>query len=300
MKLTLKEAQEMMSKCGGSLDLYKTDITVLPSSLMVPGNVYLYNTNLTALPNNLIVGGNLDLYNTGITSLPKDLIVGGNLDLSCTPIVKLPDGLVVGGDLDLRRTKITSLPEGLTVGGSLYLCSNNIIRLPKSLKVGGNIFANIFDRDCYKLKNEEYVPGKYLYVNGFLTHVKSVIKRGEYTIYIGRVKGRYILSNGKYYSCCNRIREGIADLLFQKAKLQGPKQYKVLNCDSVVTREEAIAMYRVITGASKFGTEYFVSNIKTLKENYTIAEIIELTSGQYGSRRFANFFKSTLKLGEVE
>ena len=49
-------------------------------------------------------------------------------------------------------------------------------------------------------------------------------------------------------------------------------------------------MYRVITGACRQGTDAFVQSLgEKLKERYTIRECIELTVGQYGAKRFAEF-----------
>ena len=67
-------------------------------------------------------------------------------------------------------------------------------------------------------------------------------------------------------------------------------QYSELTLDSVVTKEEAIKMYRVITGACEFGTKSFVNSLEKVKSKYSIRELIELTDGRYGSDRFKEFF----------
>lgn len=46
-----------------------------------------------------------------------------------------------------------------------------------------------------------------------------------------------------------------------------------------------------ITGACEAGTKHFVGGLKELKPRYTIAEIIELTDGQFGATDFRNFFE---------
>jgi len=55
--------------------------------------------------------------------------------------------------------------------------------------------------------------------------------------------------------------------------------------------EEAKTIYRVITGACRAGTEQFVQSLGELKERYTVRELVEMTKGQYGSERFAQFFE---------
>nr|DAE46854.1 MAG TPA: hypothetical protein [Caudoviricetes sp.] len=67
-------------------------------------------------------------------------------------------------------------------------------------------------------------------------------------------------------------------------------QYKGLKLDDVVSKEDAIKMYRVITGACEFGTKNFVNSLEKVKSKYSIRELIELTDGRYGSDRFKEFF----------
>jgi hypothetical protein len=57
--------------------------------------------------------------------------------------------------------------------------------------------------------------------------------------------------------------------------------------------EEAIAAYRTITGACSAGTRNFIENSLPTphKDKYSIREIIELTTGEYGGKAFAKFFK---------
>ena len=63
-----------------------------------------------------------------------------------------------------------------------------------------------------------------------------------------------------------------------------------MSLDTELTVQEAVTMYRVITGACRQGSESFVNSLGELKEKYTIRETIELTKGQYNAERFAEFF----------
>ena len=234
MKLTLEQAQEMMERNGGSLDLRGTGITALPDNLTVGGGLYLSGTGITALPDNLTVGGSLYLRGTGITSLPDNLTVGGWLDLSGT---------------------------GITDTGKVK-----------------------------KLHDGDYVEGRYLYSDGILTHVRKRRKLGSYTVYVGKIKGKNVVSDGVHYAHCDSIRDGIADILFKTASDRGADQYKGLSLDTEMTVDEAVTMYRIITGACRQGSAAFVDGLKDKKERYTIRECIELTRGQYGAERFASFF----------
>ncbi len=180
----------------------------------------------------------------------------------------------LGGSLYLDGTQIKSLPEGLTVGGSLYLDGTQINNR----------------NDFKQLKNGDYVAGKYLYCDDMLIHVKRKKKIGNYTYYIGKIKERNAIFDGENYAHCKSFKDGVLDLEFKKMSERGADQYKSLTLDSVVKREDAIVMYRIITGACRAGTAHFLEGLKETKEEYTIKEIISLTKGQFGSSVFERFF----------
>ena len=183
--------------------------------------------------------------------------------------------------LDLSGcTGLTSLPDGLTVGDSLYL--SGCTGLTNKDKERKNV---------KRLSEGAYIPGRYLYVDGILTHVSRKKKCGEYTLFVGKIPGRNVVFDGENYAHCKTLRAGIADLLFKKAEDRGAGQYKGMSLDKELTVEEAVTMYRVITGACRQGSEAFVNSLGKLKERYTVRECIEQTKGQYGSERFAEFFE---------
>lgn len=222
--------------------------------------------------------GDLDLSGRDdITELPDNLTIGGYLDLRNSAITSLPNNLTVGGYLDLRDTKVTSLPDNLTVGGCLDLSNTKIADKDELSKVK-------------RLKDGDYVPNKYIYADGILTHIRAKRHIDGYDLYVGKIKGHNVISDGKHYAHCRTFKEGVADLLFKNAKDRGAEQYKDLTLDSTVTKDEAITMYRIITGACRQGTERFVNSLGKLKDTYTVKEIIKLTKGQYNSECFEKFF----------
>ena len=161
------------------------------------------------------------------------------------------------------------------------------------MKVGSYIFSNnpnIKKLLKHVLKDGDYVPGKYLYADGILTHVKNRRKSGAYTYYLGKIKGRNVVSDGTYWAHCRTLREGVADLLYKHAADRGAEQYRHLTLDSILPREEAVTMYRVITGACQAGTQQFLESLPELKEAYSVREMVELTRGQYGADKFAECF----------
>ena len=134
------------------------------------------------------------------------------------------------GNLDLRGTKITALPDNLTVGGGLYLSGTKIT-----------------NPTVKRLRHGEYVPGKYLYADRILTHIKKKKKIGEYTLFIGKIPNRHVIFDGKHYAHCRNFHEGRKDLRFKAAKDRGADQYRGISLDDSFTEEELETMYRIIT-----------------------------------------------------
>jgi len=242
----------------------------------VKGDLDLRGTGVTEIPQGLNVKGTLNLRGcTGLTSLPE-LTVGGWLDLEgCTSLTSLPE-LTVGGWLNLQGTQITSLPDGLTVGGSLDLRGTQIT-----------------DGSNYKkLQEGDYVEGRHLYADGILTRVaKTKTMPAGITYYVGKIKGHNVITDGKHYAHCKDVRSGILDLRFKQSD-RDKSAFENLTLDSVINFDDAVIMYRVITGACSQGTQQFVDGLKEVKESYTVREIIEVTAGAYGNLEFAKFFSN--------
>ena len=142
-----------------------------------------------------------------------------------------------------------------------------------------------------KLKNGDFVDGKYLYCDEMLVHIKRRKKIGDYTFFVGKIKGMNVIFDGENYAHCKSFKDGVNDIEFKKAKDRGADQYKDYTMDTVVTFEEAKTMYRIITGACKAGTENFINGLHDIKKKYTVREIIDITEGQYCAEIFKNFFK---------
>ena len=297
MQYTLEQLEEMINEYGW-LNLRGTKITSLPDNLTVGGWLDISGTKITSIPENLTVGGWLDLRGTQIKSLPDNLTVGGSLDLSGTQITSLPENLTVGGWLYLNGTQITSLPENLTVGGWLNLRGTQITSLPENITVGRWIYLRGTPIESKKekakkvrrLKNGDYVEGRYLYCDDTLIHVKRKRKIGEYTYYVGKIKGMNVIYDGENYAHCKDFRDGVNDLEFKKAEYRGALQYRGYTMDTVVSFEDAKTMYRVITGSCKAGTEQFVNGLRSVKEQYTVREIIDITKNAYRGEVFKAFF----------
>ena len=203
---------------------------------------------------------------------------GGSLYLRNTQITALPDNLTVGGYLDLENTQITALPDNLTVGGSLYL--QNTIDTSK-------VNRNINEESFFEWRNRKYIKADGIF-SKVISHKKNVFKIQR----IGQTKESYLVTDGNgKFSHGDTIKEAKEDLIF-KISNRDKSDYKGLTLESKMSFEKAIECYRIITGACSFGTKDFVSNrlIKKEKE-YTIAQMIEVTKGEYGNSTFRQFFE---------
>ncbi len=180
-----------------------------------------------------------------------------------------------GGNLYLRGTGITALPDNLTVGGWLDLRGTGITK--KKIKY---------------LREGDYVEGRYLYADGILTHVKKRKKSGAYTYFVGKIPNKNVVFDGVNFAHCSNFRDGISDLLFKAAKDRGAEQYKGIPLDDPIPIDEMKTMYRVITGACQQGTQAFIDSLgASIKEQYTVREVISLTKVQYGGECFREFFE---------
>ena len=110
-----------------------------------------------------------------------------------------------GGSLYLRGTQITALPEGLTVGGSLYLRDTQITN----------------DGKYHRLREGDFVDGKYIYCDGMLTHISRKKVFGQYTYFVGKIKGQDVIYDGEFYAHCKSFEDGVRDLSFKRAKDRG-------------------------------------------------------------------------------
>ena len=208
---------------------------------------------------------------------------------------KMVEDVGENGWLDLRS--LTSIPEGFnpTVGGSLYLSSLTSIPEGFNPTVGGwlDLSSALLRKVNVKhLAEGDYIEGKYLYADGILTHVKRKKKIGDYIYYVGKIPNQNVISDGENFAHCKSFKDGVCDLNFKKASDRGADQYKELTLESKVSYEDARTMYRIITGACAAGTQHFIDGLaeEDIKDEYTVAEIIEMTKGQYGHGTFKDFF----------
>lgn len=299
---------------GGNIDIFYTNITKIPNNFIIGGRLKVDNSGTINLPENLTIGGDMDLSYGKITELPNNLIVGGDIDLSFSKINKLPDNLFVCGSLDISHTKIKKIPANLTINNCFDMFDTKIQKIPKSLTVDGFLCKedltekelSSFKRDLspeqkkkihdiknmallWKSNGVEYIKadGIFSVIDSHHGNVYKVHKLGEEN------KTLYLVTDGENnWAHGATIAEAKADLMY-KLSDRDTSAYKDLSLDDTLSYEDSIAAYRIITGACSAGTSDFIeSRLPTPhKDKYTVKEIIELTTNEYGGERFEKLFK---------
>lgn len=165
------------------------------------------------------------------------------------------------------------------IGGSLYLSS-------KYVYVGAKVtFPYITAR--YLWRNKEYIK-----VDGIFTRIISERGKVMRVQRVARKEVEYLVTDGEGRWAHGATLKEAKESLIYKITDRDSSKYKEWKKGTIVTHAEAIEAYRVITGACALGTRHFCESVlcENKKDKYTIAEVIELTKGQYGAEAFKNFF----------
>ena len=279
-----------------------TKITKLRDNLELKG-LYVCGSSLQELPKGLKVEGLLDISHTNITEIPNDCEFEC-LSMEATKITKLRDNL--GLDyLNAKGSSLQELPKGLVIYGFLDIKNTVIKSLPYDCLVN-RIYSKFDINDKrykknvyseYYLKNEiihiSHPSGReFLHVDGILSEV--IEKRGNVYHVKNGVNNpiTYVITDGNgHWAHGDTLEEAKQDLLY-KMSVRDKSVYKDLTLDSELTFDEAVACYRVITGACRAGTQDYLEKRlpEPKKEKYSIKEMIELTKNEYGGRTFQEFF----------
>ena len=120
------------------------------------------------------------------------------------------------------------------------------------------------DGKMYLLGNKE--DGEYIIVDNILSKVVSRKKNIIKVINYNETEESYIIEIDDIFSHGKTIKEAKESIVY-KMGTRDLSEYKELTLDSVISKEEAIIMYRSITGACAYGTKMFVDSKET-KEQY--------------------------------
>jgi len=279
----LTSLEHCPKEVGGYFDCYYNQLTSLEGCpKKVGGGFYCYNNKLTSLKHcPKEVGGYFDCSYNQLTSLehcPKE--VRGDFYCSnnqLTSLERCPKE--VGGYFVCYNNQLTSLEHCPKEVRGWFSCSSNPIeQLPDDFP-----FEHKLCGDVYKFKGEYW---------SYFDGIKKKVKRSRRTkdLEIFYLEDCVAVKKGNVYSHGDTLKQAKADLIYKMSE-RDMSEYEGLTLDSVLTLEEWIVFYRSCTGACSFGTKDFVDNRLTVKKKkYSAREIIELTNGEYGNEKVAEFF----------
>ena len=275
----------------------------LPDNLVVDGSLMCY-VDSTKLPNGLKVSGLLDVSETDITEIPDDCEFK-SLNVSHTKITKLRDNLELDC-LIIHDTPLKNLPKNLIIFSFLGMGRNHFTTIPNDWLVTCVCCNEGFNDERYRLNqfNYYYLKDDFVHINhpsgreflhadGILSEV--IEKKGNVYHVRNSVNGLngYVVTDGNNHWAHGYTLDEAKQDLHYKMSFRDKSEYEKLTLDSELPYDEAIACYRVITGACQFGTKSYLEHRlpKPNKEKYTIREMIELTKDEYGGKEFREFFE---------
>ena len=219
-------------------------------------------------------------------------IINGNLEIQkgCkddfSQVVQITGYVLVRENATLQADKLES------IGGYVVVRENATLQASTSLKKNDeNCPAKNTSALCLKFNFECFLKVGFLFADNILAKILEK-KKNVYKIKIcGQTKASYCIEIDGVFSHGTTIKKAKESLLY-KISNRDTSKYTNYSLDTVVSFEEAIKMYRCITGACESGTRHFVENIlKNRKKKYTIKEIIKETKNQYGNETLKEFFK---------
>lgn len=267
-------------------------------------------------PKIMKVGYNFYLVNTPITELPESVTeVFGDLDISYTKISKLHNNLVVYKEFIAHNTEIKQLPEGFITGGVLF--KKHSLRNCTDMRKKCSEFSLFRGCNLAQYKSEDYhieigctsdrvyfepnYKGAFLFENENGKYIKAneifgkLIYQDDNVHHVKRDKSgkiTYLVTDGKGIWTHSYILEvAKADLIYEITK-RDEDFYKNLTLESVLSFQDAILCFMIITGACLFRDKDYIGELlnENKKDSYTIKEIIELTKDAHGNEYFKEFF----------
>ena len=238
------------------------------------------------------IGGYLYCYGVDTkTSFPKLTTIGGHLYChGADTKTSFPKLTTIGGHLNCRGADTkTSFPKLTAIGGHLD-CFDADTKTS---------FPKLTTQNCGREKADKQIiiafkkEGLVLF-DGILSFIKETKDRIYGKVYkvvvVGQCEVSFCVEADGVFSHGDSIKQARESLMY-KIGSRDKSAYEKWTLSEKITRREAIESYRVITGACESGTKSFVDSVGTLKNKYTVSEIIKLTIGQYGNESYASFFK---------
>ena len=151
---------------------------------------------------------------------------------------------------------------------------NWVVDFVKTEQVDGE---RIKEDTFYTLYNHEFTEVQI--IDGIKTIILNRKKNVIKGLSLNGLNPCFVVEKDGIFSHGGTIKEAKDSLLY-KISNRDTSMYKDYMLNTKVKFEEAVKMYRCITGACEAGTRYFVENVLTnKKKSYTVQEIIDATQG---------------------
>lgn len=145
-----------------------------------------------------------------------------------------------------------------------------------------------------------YDDGYYIYADGRVGSYVSKKTIGDIDVYMLGIE-RYLYSYSAKFLVRkdganghgNSIKDAVKSLNYKLCSERMRASLASYTTSTELNGTDAVALYRLVTGACELGTNNFISEKKidvASEKLYTIKEIAKLTYGQYGSRTFRERF----------
>ena len=221
-----------------------------------------------------------------------NLIVTNNLIVNKSFSVDMPDNFIKSsGGIEVHQSATLTAPN-LATSGSIDVHQGATLTAP-NLATSGWIRKEAESKRQVGIKNGDLFGAdkNILYADGIFIIFKSVKEIQGIKFYQSKFKHTIsCATDGTYWAHGKSLKICISDLMFKSANDRGADQYKGIDINKYVSFEQAVIMYRIITGACSGGIESFISGLQDVKDEYSPNEIIELTKGQHGNDVFRRFF----------
>ena len=253
------------------------------------GNLEITSANEKDFANLTEVGGYLYVYGSAKLDAPLLTTVGG--DLRVDGSAKLDALTTVGGFLSVYGSAKLDAPLLTTVGGDLRVYGSANMPNLKTEKPSQEVIEYI-KTEPKKINRAALEAQGYLLADGLFQKIISKKTSNSLTIYkvkhIVKDKSGFVIFDGNSYSHGETLEKAKDDLKY-KISSRDTSEFNSWKLTEEKPIADLIKAYRSITGACEFGTKHFCES-QTLKQQYSIKEIIDLTKGQFGSEQFKTFF----------
>ena len=190
--------------------------------------------------------------------------------------------LSAGGDLHLRS--LTTLPEGVTLSAGGYLYLSSLTTLPEGVTLSAlQVLGNF--RQTYRGESLEPIDGTVMAMGEAHQVGAATVCAARYLGSPAESEKCFVAKVGEHTAHGATAREAIEDATAKAGPADVAGIVAEIKKTGVVNR----AQYRALTGACREGVRQWcrTHNVADDVESLPLADVLRLTSGNYGGERLA-------------